>query len=220
MYITDLHVMCSLVNSLLYSYTKANMKITNSALLFAAAIGAVSAKDTPLRRARNLQDTIIDPIDGIEADGKSSNGEPFDGDLATITHLKGDCVYEFDDEDNFEVLAGSPDAMTCVGTRCNQSLAKERVLGVAVEEKKGEKLLEGFFDLNCPTVFTKFALGCPEGYTVGALLAASKGNPFIAYADCSDVNDGLVEMNGNFCIIKEFSFLDTTTKWKFICKEL
>ena len=198
------------------------MKITSSALLFAAAIGAVSAKDTPLRRGRGRSLQEVDTADGIEADGKSggSSGSPFDGDLATITHLKGDCVYEFDDEDNFEVLAGSPDAMTCVGTRCNQSLAKERVLGVTVEEKKGEKLLEGFFDLNCPTTLTKFAIGCPRGYTVGKILAKQIGLPFALKGDCSDVNDTGVEMNGNFCIIKEFSFVDTETKYKFICKEL
>lgn len=152
----------SLLHVLLYSV--ANMKITNSALLLAAVMGAASAKDTPLRRGRSLQD--VDAADAIEGDRKSggSSGSPFDGDLATITHLKGDCVYEFDDEDGFEVLSGSPDAMTCVGTRCNQSLAKERVLGVTVEEKKGEKLLEGFFDLNCPTTLTKFAIGwCTQG---------------------------------------------------------
>ena len=98
------------------------MKLANTALLLAAAVGAATAKDTPLRRARNLQN------DDIEADGRKSAGQPFDGDLGTVTALGGDCVYDFDDEDMFEVLTGSPAAMTCVGTRCNPELQHYNVV--------------------------------------------------------------------------------------------
>ena len=176
------------------------MKITNSALLFAAAIGAVSAKDTPLRRARNLQDTTINPVDAIEADGRGSkSGEPFDGDLGSITHLKGDCFYDFPDEDNFEVLSGSPDAMTCIGERCNLSLEHNRVVGLNLEEIKEDEKLVGFFNLNCPDTFkASFGLSCPIGYNVEKIFALTTAEKLVV--DCE------LGGNGRYCIVKEFDY--------------
>ena len=196
------------------------MKITNSALLFAAAIGAVSAKDTPLRRARSLQD--VDAADAIEADGRrSGSGSSFDGDLGTVTSLKGECVYDFDDEDHFQVLSGSPAAMTCVGNRCNPELGVNTVVGVEFEEIKDEKKLVGYFNVNCPSKITEFGISCPSGYNVEKVIGISINKPLFDLIDCSNSpkDDNVFQFSGNYCILKQLSLFDTQTKFKYFCVE-
>ena len=189
------------------------MKITNSALLLATAIGAASAKDSPLRRARNLQN------DEIEADGRKSAGQPFDGDLGTITPVYGDCVYDFDSEDMFEVLTGSPKAMTCVGTRCNPELQIYNVVGVKFQEMKKNKVLAAYFNVHCPSMEVGFGLSCPPGYNVEKIYAASFNSPVSTVADCSNfpVDATPVLSSGNYCIVEQLNIDDTQTKFKYMC---
>lgn len=198
------------------------MKIATSALLFATAISAVSAKDTPLRRARNLQE--VDAADAIEADGRrSGSGSAFNGELGTLTSLKGDCIYDFDDEDDFQVLSGSPAAMTCVGTRCNPELGTNNVVGLELEEIKDDKILIGKFNVNCPSKFAEFGVSCPDGYRVEGLFFGVI-DPGFLFVDCSsqiDIDAGNVVPAENYCIIKKKSFtFDVRKKFLYVCKEI
>ena len=189
------------------------MKIANTALLLAATIGAASAKGSPLRRARNLQN------DDIEADRRNSAGQPFDGDLGTVTPVAGDCVYDFDDEDMFEVLTGSPAAMTCVGTRCNPELQHYNVVGVKFEELKKDKILAAYFNVHCPSMEVGFGLSCPPGFNVAALYSLSFNEPVSLVGDCSNVPIDSTQYlsSGNYCIFNQFSIDDTQTKFKYLC---